>query len=102
MSRTAVLIATAKIRPGSDDAFAAWKGRHDTAVAAFPGFCSSDIMPPGNGDGTWTLLLNFNSPEHLAAWQHSSQRAELLAELVPLTVGGDLGEVMQAESPDAA
>ena len=54
MSSPAVLIATARIRPGSEDAFAAWKGRHDAAIAAFAGFNSSDIMPPGAHDDTWT------------------------------------------------
>jgi antibiotic biosynthesis monooxygenase (ABM) superfamily enzyme len=102
MSAPAVLIATAKIRPGCEDAFAAWQGRHDAAVAAFAGFKSSDIMPPGDHDDTWTFLLNFDFREHLAAWQQSSQRAAILAELVPLTVGGNLGEEMQADSSDAA
>lgn len=102
MSAPAVLIATAKIRPGREDDFAAWKGRHDAAVAAFPGFNSSDIMPPGEHDGAWTILLNFDSREHLAAWEQSGERAAILAELTPLMTGGDLGEVMQAESADAA
>ncbi len=102
MSSPAVLIATAKIRPGSEDAFAAWKGRHDAAAAEFPGFNSSDIAPPGEHDDTWTILLNFDSRENLAAWQQSAKRAALLAELAPLTTGGNLGEVMQTEAPDAA
>jgi uncharacterized protein len=102
MRAPAVLIATARIRPGSEDAFAAWKGRHDAAVAAFPGFNSADIVPPGEHDSTWTMLLNFDSKERLAAWQHSSERAKLVAELTPLMIGGDLGEVMHSESAEGA
>lgn len=102
MSSPAVLIATAKIRPGCEDDFAAWKGRHDAAVAAFPGFNSSDIMPPGEQDDAWTILLNFDSKEHLTAWQQSAVRAGMLAELAPLLIGGDLGEVMHAESAGTA
>ena len=49
----------------------------------------------------WTILLNFDSTENLTAWQQSSQRAAVLAELAPLTIGGNIGEVMQPESPDA-
>lgn len=101
LSSPAVLIATAKIRPGCETAFAAWKGRHDSALAAFPGFRGSDMIPLGDPDGAWTILLNFDSQEHLTAWQRSPQRAALLAELTPLVIGGDLGEVMQVESPDA-
>jgi antibiotic biosynthesis monooxygenase (ABM) superfamily enzyme len=92
------LIATAKIRPGSEDAFAAWKGRHDAAAAEFPGFNSSDIMPPGEHDDSWTILLNFDCRDNLIAWQRSSKRATILAELAPLTTGGNLGELMQPES----
>jgi hypothetical protein len=102
MSSAAVLIATARIRPGGEDAFAAWKGRHDAAVAAFPGFISSDIMPPDAHDDRWTTLLNFDTRDSLAAWQRSDVRAGLVAELAPLMIGGDLGEVMQTESPDSA
>jgi antibiotic biosynthesis monooxygenase (ABM) superfamily enzyme len=101
LNSPAVLIATAKIRPGCEDAFAAWKGRHDAALAAFAGFRSSDIIPPGDHDGAWTILLNFDSWEHLTAWQRSDRRAAIMAELTPLAIGGNLGEVMQAESPDA-
>jgi antibiotic biosynthesis monooxygenase (ABM) superfamily enzyme len=59
-------------------------------------------MPPGEHDDTWIILLNFDSQEHLAAWQQSGARAEILAELAPFLIGGNLGEVMQPESPDAA
>ena len=102
LNSPAVLIATAKIRPGCEEAFAAWKGRHDAALAAFSGFRSSDILPPGEPDGAWTILLNFDSREQLTAWQCSARRASILAELTPLVIGGNLGEVMQAESPDTA
>jgi antibiotic biosynthesis monooxygenase (ABM) superfamily enzyme len=102
MSAPAVLLATARIRPGGEDAFAAWKGRHDAAVAAFPGFISSDIMPPDAHDDRWTILLNFDTRDNLAAWQHSAVRTGLVADIAPLMIGGDLGEIMQAESPDSA
>jgi antibiotic biosynthesis monooxygenase (ABM) superfamily enzyme len=101
MSSLAVLIATAKIRPGSENAFAEWKGRHDAVLATFAGFNSSDMMPPAANDDRWTFLLNFDSQEHLAAWQSSEQRAVLLAELLPLTLGGDLGEAMHTESAES-
>jgi antibiotic biosynthesis monooxygenase (ABM) superfamily enzyme len=97
MSSPAVLIATAKIRPGSEEAFAVWQGRHDAAAAAFEGFTSSDIVPPGEHDDTWTILLNFDSRDHLASWQQSSERAASLAELAPFMIGGNLGEVMPPE-----
>jgi len=95
------MIVTIRVRPGCEDAFAAWKGRHDSVLAAVPGFNSSDIMPPGDHDDTWTILLNFDTREHLTAWQQSADRARLLADLAPLTLGG-LGEVVQAAGGEAA
>jgi hypothetical protein len=102
MSSPAVLIATAKVRPGSEDAFAAWKGRHDAVLAKFPGFISSDIMPPDGHSDMWTIVLNFKSDAEAHSWQQSKERATLIGELLPLVTGGDLGEVMQKETPDAA
>ena len=102
MSSPAVLIATAKIRPGSEDAFAAWKGRHDAALAAFPGFSSGDIMPPGDArrhlDDPAELRFQ-GTPDRVATIQRTRG---ILAELAPLTIGGNLGEVMEVESSGAA
>jgi hypothetical protein len=102
MNSPAVLIATAKVRPGSEDAFAAWKGRHDAVIAKFPGYISSDIMPPGEHNDMWILVLNFKSATELHNWQQSKERAALVGELLPLVAGGDLGEVMKKEMPEAA
>ena len=97
MSEPAVLIATAKVRRGKEDAFATWKAHHDTIVAKFPGFISSDIMPPGEHSDAWTIVLNFKSRDLLTDWQQSKERGALIAELLPLLRGGDIGEAMQRE-----
>jgi len=102
MSSPAVAIATAKVRRGSEDAFAAWKGRHDAIVAKFSGFISSDIMPPDEHSDMWTIVLNFRSPTELNAWQQSKERIGLVGELLPLVTGGDFGQVMKKETPDSA
>ncbi|MDQ1386837.1 MAG: uncharacterized protein QOF56_291 [Acidobacteriaceae bacterium] len=102
MSEPAVLIATAKVRSGKEDAFATWKAHHDTIIAKFPGFISSDIMPPGEHSDAWTIVLNFKSHDLLTDWQQSKERGALIAELLPLLRGGDIGEAMQRETPQAA
>jgi antibiotic biosynthesis monooxygenase (ABM) superfamily enzyme len=105
MSELAVLIATAKLRPGKEDAFATWEAHHDTIIAKFPGYVSSDIIPPTRpGSNEWTIILNFRSNEDLVVWQKSKERAEIIAEGVPLFEGGNFGEVVQigesGERPD--
>lgn len=105
MSTPAVFLATFKVRPGREDAFAAWQGRHNTDVSKFPGYISRDIMPPTKpGDNEWTILLNFENSDLLLKWQKSEERARLIADVLPLVEGGNLGEMMpednSASQPD--
>ena len=44
MNQNAALIATAIVRPGKEEAFSAWQAKHDTVIAGFPGYVSSDIL----------------------------------------------------------
>ena len=102
MDAAAVLIATAKLRPGMDSEFTAWKAHHDLVIGKFPGFVSSDIIPPTRPDSNeLTIILNFRSNEDLVVWQKSKERAEIIAEGVPLFEGGNFREVVQVrESGD--
>ena len=103
MSAPAVLIASAKLRAGQDQAFAAWQARHNSTIDKFAGFISSDVIPPSQpGSNEWTIILNFRSEEELAAWQRSSDRARLVGEVTPLVEGGSLGEVARLDRPGEA
>lgn len=96
MSTPAFIIATARVRAGTDAEFTAWKARHDLVIGKFPGFVSSDIIPPTQpGSNEWTIILNFRSKEDLVVWQKSPERAEIISEGVPLFEGGNFGEVVQ-------
>jgi hypothetical protein len=99
MSRLAVLIATSKLRPGQQEAFAAWQIRHNKAVAKFAGYISSDMVPPVKpGDNEWTTILNFQTSDSLLNWQRSGERASLIGDVLPLLEGGNLGEVMPEDN----
>ena len=100
MSAPAVLIANAKLRPGADQSFAAWQARHNIVIGKFPGFISSDVIPPSEPKSNeWTIVLNFRSQDELTAWQRSDERAEIIGEAIPLFEGGSLGEVAQPDQP---
>lgn len=94
MSSPAVLLATARVHPDQDNAFIAWQSRHHEAISQFPGFLSSDIIPSSvAGSSTWTIIINFQTPDQLQVWQHSAERAKLLAEAITFLDGGNLAEV---------
>lgn len=94
MSQTAALIATARVRPGKEEEFSSWQARHDTVIAAFPGYVSSDMVPPADGraGNTWTIVLNFETEADLNTWRESAERGRILGELIPLLEGGNFGE----------
>lgn len=96
MNQHAILLATAKVRPGSDEAFASWQARHSAVISKFPGFISTDMVPPvDNKPGSaWTIIINFDSEEHLLAWQKSPERGAILGEVAPLLEGGNFGETI--------
>src|SRR5258707_5460118 len=100
MTAPAARIATAKLRPGQDQAFGAWQARHNATIDKFPGFVSNDVIPPSQPDGNeWTIVLNFRSEDELAAWQRSGERATLVGEAIPLLQGGCLGEGARLDRP---
>ena len=104
MSVHAVLIATAKVRPGSESAFSAWQARHSALISKFPGFISSDMIPPTSGKpgDQWTIILNFESEGSLDAWKESAERGQSLGEVVPLLEGGDFGETIKTDASGEA
>lgn len=96
MSTPSVLLATAKVRPGMEKAFAKWQVELNQAIVKFPGYVSSDIMPPGTANEEWTIILTFQTPQQLRAWQESPERGALIAGSVSFLEGGNLGETMPA------
>src|ERR1035437_8150678 len=99
MSKQAVLIATARVHPGSEEAFAAWQARYLAVISKFPGFISTDMVPPpcGKPEEPWTIIVTFDSGEALSAWQRSPERGAILGEGVPLMAGGNFGETVSTD-----
>jgi uncharacterized protein len=74
--------------------------RHNTVIGKFPGFISSDVIPPSQPESNaWTIVLNFRSRDELTAWQRSGERAKIVGEAAPFFEGGSLGEVAQQDQP---
>jgi antibiotic biosynthesis monooxygenase (ABM) superfamily enzyme len=103
MSTPVVLIATAKLRREDIDAFSAWQGRHQALAATFPGFLSSDLIPPAHAESdAWTVILNFETADHLSVWQESPERAALIDEAQPFFAAGDVGQVAVGDTAQEA
>lgn len=94
MSNYAVLIATANVHPGSNETFSAWQAAYATAVSKFPGFISTDIVPPNKASDAWMIIVNFESEQLINAWQNSAEHTEILRKVVPLLESGKLEETI--------
>lgn len=78
MRSIAVLVISAKVSPQKIKDFFDWQLAYSKAVAAFPGFSSSDVIPPAQEQGTeWTVILNFHSHQELTAWRENPASRQL-------------------------
>jgi antibiotic biosynthesis monooxygenase (ABM) superfamily enzyme len=69
------------VRAGSESWYEAWF-RDVTAVAqTSPGHRGVDFIRPPKGSRTYTIVLHFNTGEHLRLWLSSDARKRLIAEI---------------------
>lgn len=76
-------VVTWRVRQGSEREFEAW--RHEIAAAAlgFPGHMGINVIMPGGSRREYVVIFRFDTYEHLAAWQESDIRRELLRKAEP-------------------
>jgi antibiotic biosynthesis monooxygenase (ABM) superfamily enzyme len=79
---TTVVALLTKLKPqpeGDTSAFKEWLVELMMTSTTFPGFWSSEIVPPMNiADDLWTLIQRFNTVEEANAWKHSESLQELM------------------------
>lgn len=77
---TASVIAFSRVAKGREDEFLAWEAEIEAAEVEFPGFLGHRIERPVDADSEeWTVIIAFDSDEHLERWLASPERRALLA-----------------------
>jgi hypothetical protein len=92
----ATLVTQTTVRPGREEAFAAWQERMSALVSEAPGFVSQEVIPanpPLQDD--WTIIQRFGSRADAGNWLASGVRAAMLDEVGDLLVGDDAISVME-------
>lgn len=77
---TASVIVYSRVAPELESEFLAWQAEVAATEEAFPGFLGHRIerpLEPGSRD--WTVIVAFDTDEHLESWLGSRERRELLA-----------------------
>jgi antibiotic biosynthesis monooxygenase (ABM) superfamily enzyme len=78
---------------GSESRYEAWFRKIATIAETFPGHRGVDFIRPPKGSRTYTIVLHFDTNEHLERWLLSDARKRLIAEIEPYLEGGDQVEI---------
>jgi antibiotic biosynthesis monooxygenase (ABM) superfamily enzyme len=77
------------VRAGAQAQYEAWLKNITSVAQRFPGHGGVDIMRPPEGSGRYTIVLRFDTLEHLQAWLGSETRRQLIAQVEPLLMRSD-------------
>ncbi|MBV8056404.1 MAG: antibiotic biosynthesis monooxygenase [Deltaproteobacteria bacterium] len=98
-NNAAALITRIQVRPGIEEAFAAWHARMSTAPGNSPGFISAEIKAPAaQGDMQWSVVQHFRSAKEMRAWQCSQAHERLLTEIGAIAGNNDVREMESAQA----
>jgi antibiotic biosynthesis monooxygenase (ABM) superfamily enzyme len=81
------------IRAGSKSRYEAWFRDVTVIAETFPGHRGVDFIRPSKWSRAYTIVLHFDSSEHLGRWLSSDARKRLIAEIEPYLEGGDQVEI---------
>ncbi len=80
-------------KPTAVAAYEAWVKEITPEAQRFPGHRGVNVIRPHDASGTYTIVLHFDTLEHLTAWLESDTRARLVEKVRPLLVGGERIEI---------
>lgn len=76
-------VITSHVRPDRDNDYLAWQREMDGIVSRAEGFLRTELFPPALGQSDWTIVIRFETTEHLDAWKESESRRRMLASAAP-------------------
>lgn len=86
----ATAIITHRLSPGQQQGYEAWLGEIDPVCRSWPGHLDTQIVRPIPGlTGTYTVIVRFDTDEHLRQWLESPQRKQLILRAEPYLATGD-------------
>lgn len=75
----ASVVIFSRVAPGREEAYLAWEQEIKAVEATFDGFAGHRVEPPApDGAAEWTVIVSFDTEEHLGAWLDSPQRRAML------------------------
>ncbi|EPY1568447.1 antibiotic biosynthesis monooxygenase [Raoultella planticola] len=91
--KSVTLVISHTLDPEHGERYEQWLGKIMPVAAEFPGHLGANVIRPTAGQNLWSVIIRFDTIEHLYAWTQSETRRELVAEIAPLLNEGDRTEV---------
>jgi antibiotic biosynthesis monooxygenase (ABM) superfamily enzyme len=86
----ATVVITHRVRAGKQAEYEHWLEEIAPLCKASPGHLDWHIVRPIAGlTETYTVIIRFDTTEHLKNWMESSERVRLIEKVQPLFVGND-------------
>lgn len=84
--KVASLIIRHEVRPKEKDAYEMWLKHIAGEAQRFAGHMGVNIIRPADASGRYTIVLRFDSHEHLDSWLESETRKRYINEVRPTLV----------------
>jgi antibiotic biosynthesis monooxygenase (ABM) superfamily enzyme len=85
--RSVTVVVRRRVRPDRQRDFEVWAADVVRVAARFPGHQGAALLTPAHTEGPDNFLVfRFDTPEHLAAWDHSEEKREWLAKIADATI----------------
>jgi antibiotic biosynthesis monooxygenase (ABM) superfamily enzyme len=89
-STGATVVITHQVRDGKQGAYESWLGEIGALCRAAPGHLDSQIIRPITGlTATYTIVIRFDTADHLRQWMESADRRRLIETVRPSLAADD-------------
>jgi antibiotic biosynthesis monooxygenase (ABM) superfamily enzyme len=97
----ATVVLGQQVKPGYWDEYQRWQNDVNASAARFAGFLGTQVTPPADDHGEWTIIYRFDSVQRLYEWLNSPARTELLERGTALFASPGSQQVMAGDSAEA-
>ena len=90
LGRGATAVITHRVRDGQQEGYDDWLNEIGPLCRSYPGHLDLQIIRPIPGlTATYTVIIRFDTREHLQGWMSSPDRKRLIEQVRPLLVQDD-------------
>jgi antibiotic biosynthesis monooxygenase (ABM) superfamily enzyme len=82
-----------RVHAGATTPYETWLQEIVPAAQRFPGHQGVNIIRPAGGTDVYTIVLHFDTLEHLQGWLGSETRQRLIAAIEPLLASGECVDI---------